>query len=318
MPALGRVLGSAPDFFVIPRGGMNMARWTVQDLQKTDWFGPLLEQIQRELGVLSAERHDAGPVLEKEREQLRQQIQGWSLSLAKPDLSSAVRSVIEKDFDAAAGRLQEVERQLAEADAVRHQGQAAIDAQQVVDRLNRLAEVLAAQNPSRTNLELSLHIDTIRCYQDGRVAVRTCKLGALAGSVELLARPHQDSSPQDTPSDAEAFTARPRRRAVRRVAAEDGSQAELQAAAHQAADVDRFAGLGPEWFWEDDFRIPPRVGWSEKHAKEVAQRRASGLTMEELARHFAKSVPTIRQALRHAKAKDPSLAGLATKLPRRR
>ncbi len=77
-----------------------------------------------------------------------------------------------------------------------------VDAQQVVDRLNRLAEVLAAQNPSHTNLELSLHIDAIRCYQDGRVVVRTCKLGGLAGSTDLLARP-QEVPPQGTPSDPE-------------------------------------------------------------------------------------------------------------------
>jgi DNA-binding CsgD family transcriptional regulator len=40
--------------------------------------------------------------------------------------------------------------------------------------------------------------------------------------------------------------------------------------------------------------------------------------MEELARHFGKTVPTIRQALRHGKAKDPLLRGLPTTMPRRR
>jgi hypothetical protein len=282
----------------------NMTRWTVQNLHNTNWFGPLLEQIQRELDGLCAEQHDARPALEKEREQLCQQIQGWSLSLAKPDLSPAVRAVIEKDVEAALGRQQEVEGQLAKVDALRRQAGAVVDAQHVVDRLNRLADVLAAQNPSRTNLELSLHIDAIRCYQDSRVVVRTCKLGALAGSTELLARPG-DVGPQDAPNPGEAMTATPRRRAVRRVADGDGNQAELQAAAHQAADVDRFANLGPEWFWEDVFQVPRKTCWSEDHAAAVAaKKRETGWSVVRLAEHFAKSIPTVRRALSLAREQD--------------
>ena len=274
-----------------------MARWTVGDLQRTNWFAPLLEQIERELDGLSAERHNARPALEKEREQLGQQIQGWSLSLAKPDLSPAVRAIIEKNVEVALHRQQEIAGQLAELDALRRRTGTVVEAQQVVDRLNRLAEVLATQNPSRTNLELSLHIDTIRCYQDGRVVVRTCKLGALAGSRELLAQ-SQDIPAEGTSADSAAMVAKPRRRAVRRVVAEDGEQGELQAAAHQAADVDRFAGLGPEWFWEDTFQMPPKSCWSEKHAQEVAaKKQQTHWSITKLAEYFVRSVPTIRRAL---------------------
>jgi hypothetical protein len=45
-----------------------MSRWTVDELRKTNWFGPLLEQIQHELVRLSAEQHDARPALEKEQD----------------------------------------------------------------------------------------------------------------------------------------------------------------------------------------------------------------------------------------------------------
>lgn len=76
-----------------------MTRWTVAQLQKTDWFAPLLEQIQGELDRLSDERQDARPDLQKERLQLGEQIQGWLLSLAKPDLSPTARSVIEKEME---------------------------------------------------------------------------------------------------------------------------------------------------------------------------------------------------------------------------
>jgi uncharacterized protein (DUF433 family) len=273
--------------------------------------------IQQELDRLSAQRHDVRPALEKERNQLRKQIQGWSLSLAKPDLSPAVRAVIEKDVETAVGREQEVAQQLAEVDALRRQAQAVVDAQQVVDRLNRLDAVLAEQNPSRTNLELSLHIDAIRCYQDGRVVVRTCKLGALAGSTDLLARP-QDASPQGAAGESAAMVAKPRRRGVRRVADGDGNQVELQAAAHQAADVDRFAGLGPEWFWEDEFRIPEPTYWANEHAAAAGVLRAQGWTHERLARHFGVTVPTIRKALRIAAKADGSLSLLPRKMPRTR
>jgi hypothetical protein len=281
-----------------------MARWTVQDLLRTSWFDPLREQIQRELDALSAARHGTRPALEKEQEQLRQQIQGWSLSLAKPELSPVLRTVLEKDVEAAVQRQQEVERQLAEVDALRRRAETVVDAQQVVDQLNRLAEVLATQNPSRTNLELSLHIDAIRCYQDGRVVVRTCKLGALAGSTDLLVRPG-DGSAQGSAGDSEAMAAKPRRRAVRRVAADDGNQADLQAAAHQAADLERFAGLGPEWFWEDTFQVPRKTCWSEEHAAEVAaKKQETGWSLAKLAEHFGKSIPTIRRALRLAQEQD--------------
>jgi hypothetical protein len=294
-----------------------VTRWTTQDLHKTSWFGPLLEQIQRELNTLCAEQHDARPALQREHEQLRQQMQGWSLSLAKSDLNPAVRSLIEKDLEAALQRQQAIEGQMAEIDAMRRRTEAVVDPEQVVDRLNRLAEILAGQNPSRTNMELSLHIDTIQSYRDGRIVVRTCMLGALAGTAELFSRP-PDVSPQGTAGASDAMVAKPRRRALRRVVADDGNQSALQAAAHEAADVDRFADLGPEWFWVDEFRLPEKTCWTQKYAEEVAALRATGWTIARLVAHFGKTIPTIRAALRLAKKANPSLELLPRKMPRRR
>lgn len=282
-----------------------MTRWTVAQLQQTDWFAPLLEQIRRELDRLSDQQQDARPALEKERSQLGVQIQGWLLSLAKPDLSPTVRSLLERDMEGTLRRQQEIDRQLSEADASRCQARAAVDPQQVVDRLNRLAEVLAAESPSRTNLELSLHIDSIRCHRDGQVLVRTSKLGALAGGTDLFAGPA--GAPAPAASEEEGVRkAKPRRRAVRRIEDGESSQAELQAAAHLAADVHRFASLGPEWFWEDRFQMPGRTCWSDEHAEEVARlRRETGWPLNMLAEHFGKSIPTIRRALNKARTTPP-------------
>src|SRR5205085_8062258 len=80
----------------------------------------------------------------------------------------------------------------------------------------------------------------------------------------------------------------------------------------------RFAGLPEPLFWADAFVLARTQSWAEANAAEVARLRLSGMTMEGLARHFGKAVPTVRQALRHARAKDPALAGLPGKVARRR
>lgn len=102
-----------------------------------------------------------------------------------------------------------------------------------------------------------------------------------------------------------ASWSRPRRTVRRRVSADDGSQAELHAMAHEAADVNRFAGLGLEWFWEDTLQIPGKTCWSVEHAQQVAaKRQETGWSPTKLAEFFRVSAPTIRKALQIAKGKD--------------
>jgi DNA invertase Pin-like site-specific DNA recombinase len=282
----------------LAQGNIEKEVLTLEALQRTEWFGPLVRQVQEELDRLAAEQQDDGPALEKEVQDLRDQVRGWSQSLAKSDLPPAVRSVIEKDFNDALQRQRELERQLAERQAP-HQGvRAVVEPEQVVARLNRLAEVLAQNNPTRGNLELSMHIDHIRCHKDGLVIVRTCKLGALAGAVELLADlPGGGGEPAaQTGSDSGV---RPRRRARRRTDGDDEDLERLWETAVMAADVHRFSRLGPEWFAEDAFRMPQC--WSDEHAVEVAtKKQETGWSPVELAAHFGKSAPTIRLALRKA------------------
>jgi uncharacterized protein (DUF433 family) len=292
-----------------------MKEWTAEELQRADWFRPLLEQVQQELNRLTADRHDRRPALLNELEAVRKQIQGWSLSLANPDLNQATRTEIEADLGKAVRHREELKRHLDEANAIRRQTQVLVDPEQIADRLNRLAEVLAANNPTRGNLELSLHVDVIRCYEDGRVVVRTCKLGALAGTTELLAAPVLAAAEETTNLEG-TYKMKPRRRPMRRVG--DGDSSELRTAAETATDVERFTGLGAEWFWEDEFRIPEANFWSKENAAAVAELRAQGWTHERLASHFEVTVPTIRKALRIAAATDASLAAVPRKMPRGR
>jgi hypothetical protein len=275
-------------------------QFTLEAVRRTDWFGSLVNQVEQELQRLAADRQDDRPAPGQELKDLQDRIRGWSQSLAKPDLPPAVRAAIEADFEKALRRRQELEHRQAEIDALRQQTRAVIDAQQVVDRLNRLAEVLAQNNPTRGNLELSLHVEQIRCHQDGRVVVRTCKLGALAGGVELLTgRPTAEARSATPP--VQGIAARPRRRARLRIDSAGEDPEALREAAITAADVHRFAGLGPEWFWEDTFYIPCKMCWSEEHAAEVvAKKRETGWPLARLAEHFGKSIPTIRLALKRA------------------
>ena len=189
-----------------------------------------------------------------------------------------------------------------------------VDSEQALDCLGRLPEVLALNNPTLGNLELSLHIDRIDCFEGGTVVMRTCKLGALTGAVEMLAN---DTTQQVAPADAGGDgvdRATPRRRVRLRV---DGG-ADVRAAANTAADPNRFAGLDEQWFWEDTFSIPEKTCWAKEHAAEVAEARAEGMTMERLAECFRKTVPTIRAALRYAASTDESIKLLPRKMPRSR
>lgn len=277
-----------------------MSRWTVEDLRRTEWFEPLMQQVQQELDRLSGELIDQRPALEHAHKELDAQVRGWRQSLGNPDLNPAVRAVVEADFQQAMAQKSELERQLAEQDAAREQARKVVDPQRLVDNLNRLPEILDAGNPTRGNMELSLYIDSIRCYHGGRVVMRTCKLGVMADAIELVATLSgaEQLEPPDEPGVARAT---PRRRARLRVESRDAQGNDLRSAALAAADVHRFAGLDPDWFWEDIFEIPPKSCWASDNAAAVAAKKVeTGWTLAKLEVFFGKSKPTIAKALRIA------------------
>ena len=287
-------------------------------LQQLDWYPELIEYIRQALRHRAEHQHNQRPSLEHELQALQAKKKGWSLSLAKPNLNANVRDAIEVEWAKAVAREQEIEATLQELNGREHLVEELVDPAGILDRLNRLADILAANNPTMGNLELSLHIDRIDCYADGKVILRTCKLGALTGAADLLAdKPSGDNGKRQA-GDRDAHQGRPRRRARLRVEDLDGSYPELRHAADMAADSDRFAGLQDDWFWEDRFQIPRRISWAEKNAAQVAKKRAEGLTMVQLAAHFGKSVPTIRESLKYAAAVDKSVNQLPAKMPRRR
>jgi DNA-directed RNA polymerase specialized sigma24 family protein len=211
---------------------------------------------------------------------------------------------------------QEIESLLMEIEHYQQQVEEMLAPGQVLDRLNRLPEVLALNNPTLGNLELSLHIDRIDCFKAGKVVMRTCKLGALAGAAEFLTE--DVARPTKTRQVACDGTKRavPRRRARLRVEQAEGNR-DLKASADTAADPNRFAGLSEEWFWEDVFQIPEKT-WPFQEMAIGAATRRPGQTHEKLAENFGVTVPTIRKALRYAAEVDERFRELPSKMPRDR
>lgn len=259
------------------------------------WLPDLMDQVEAGLERLTAGKHDQRPALEQELKQIKENAQGWSASLANPKLPFSLRDVIEKTWSAAIEREQQIEAELSELTQEGLRAEQLVAPEQVVDRLDRLADVLATNDPTRGNLELSLHIDRIECNRDGRVTLRMCRLGVMHDAVELLstagAKPPGKQAKDNVRSRA-------RRRGKLRVV-EDDAGVDLRAQANFIADPDRFVGLGDEWFWIDEFVIPASSSWESENAESVFRRRqATHFSYAKLASEYGVTPPTIGAAIR--------------------
>ena len=260
------------------------------------WLPDLVRQIEEGLQHLTADRHDQRPALQHELQQIEESIQGWSISLANPKLPATVRETVEGQWAAAADRQQEIQAELSELSHAVLRAEELVQPDQVLERLDQLAQVLAANDPTRANLELSLHIDRIVCHHDETVTMRMCKLGIMPDAVEMLS----PAAPASTGNDsATSIPPRARRRGKLRIVNDDG-QVDLRAQAEFIADSDRFAGLGDQWFWQDDFQIPASSSWAAKNAEAVFRRRQeTRWSYAKLAVEFRVTAPTIGAAIQY-------------------
>lgn len=272
------------------------------------WLPELTCLIEQALKRLTNGRSDRRPALEHELAQLTDNIKGWCESLAKSNLAATVRLALEAEMAAAFERKQEIEGQLSSQEFLDLQADRLVQPADVLDRLDHLADVLATNDPTRGNLELSLHIDRIDCSSSGSVVLRTCKLGTLPESAELFST---SASMPTVGRDAGIGPGKPRRRSRLRVTDDDDRSDEVREMVEFAADPHRFAGLGDEWFWMDELQIPDAVpSWAAEHAEAVFRRRQeSKLSYAKLAVEFGKTPPTIGAAIRqylqsHPDAKD--------------
>ncbi len=264
--------------------------------------------VRRELESLDNERPDPSQALLAEKECLEERCLGWRQTLGNPSLSPTVRIDIEAEYERASIRIRSIEAEQAAQIARAGQRERVLDPVAVWERLQRFGAILNGDNASAINLLLSQHIDAIICNEAGHVVVRTCKLGALAGDLELFATSAPKGPIPET--GGARFAGTPRRRA--RLATGDAIENDDEAAEANdfAVVTERFAGLSEEWFTEDHFDVPKVLSWAEANALAVAEyRRDSKSTMEATAKHFGKTVPTIRAALWHA-AKNHGIEAL--------
>ena len=320
----GSVSGTCPNCTRVPEGWLReVVGGTVQQRlfpgqdgseAEPEWLAPLVRDVRREVVRLADTEPNLCEAWDHELKELQAKQAGWALSLANRDLNPAIRAAIEAEWERALARQQEIECLRSEREHCQERLEAVLDFKQVTDCLARLPEVLALNNPTLGNMELSLHIDRIECFHDGKIVLRTCKLGALAGGVEMLAT---DSGTSDAPQEALAATncgevhrVTPRRRA--RLRGDGGT--DMKAVANAVADPNRFAGLNDQWFWEDVFQIPEKTWPFQEIAMAVATERQAGKTHEELAEMFGVTVTTIRKAIRYAGEIDERFQGMPKKM----
>lgn len=278
------------------------------------WLPELLEMVRHEQQRFQVDEPDRPAAVKEELRQLDQQLTGWSLTLGNPNLPATVRTDIEDRYARAKLRQQELQQSLDDRKAVdEHRGRA-FDPKAVIAALHQLGDVLARHNPTLGNLELSKHIDVITCYPDGRVEMRGTRPGVFEGGVELLSVGDGQAESSLTSGYAPVI---PRRRGRLRVPSLSAAGNSLNMDMRPTVSPKQSADWSGPFSWGEPTALTEKLSWSEQHAAQVAQGRASGKTHEELAAHFAVSVPTIRKALRIA-AKDAGSLTLPRKMPRPR
>jgi DNA invertase Pin-like site-specific DNA recombinase len=287
------------------------------DGQAPPWLPELMQMVQLELWRFSDEEPDRVAAMEQELEGIDRQLAGWTMTLGDPSLPAVVRGDVVAQYERAKGRRQELEQRAAAGRALCDHVGRMLDPGEVIAQLKMLAEVLAGFNPTLGNLELSRHIDTIVCHPDGRVEMRGTLLGLLEGAVELLSRHEPEpTAAQGSPSGGNHNLVVPRRRGRLHIPDLAADSPALGCNADTVLDPERFARLPEPFFWTEVVVLPRKPTWAEENAGEVARLRAT-MTMQDLAAHFGKSVPTIRSALRRAEDADQAVKELPKKMPRR-
>jgi DNA invertase Pin-like site-specific DNA recombinase len=268
------------------------------DAAVPEWFEPLVREIQLEYDRVAGERcKDEIPRLKQELETLTLNIAGWTQSLANPKLPASVRRAIEAQFEEAASRQAQLELEISQAEDRSQTMTQVINAEDVIGCLRRLDQVMAGGNATLTNFELSRHVEAVEVFPDGRVVMRTCRIGVFEGAIKLLCLGSAGRQSQTSVAEPDE---RVRQRLRRKLSVDPGADP-LSSEARKidaAADPQRFDGLDFNWFWEDVFEMPAATCWAAEHAAEVADRRAEGWTMRKLSESFGKSIPTIRHALK--------------------
>ncbi len=269
------------------------------------WLSELVAAIRAELLRRAKQKQDDRPLLERDLEDLLEKISGWSQSLAKPDLSAAVRAHIEQEFNAALARQQKLEDELAGLAHDVERADKMLDVEGVVDRLRHLSELLGTTNPTALNVELARHVEQILVHPDGRVTMRTHRLGAFEGVTGLLAIPagHTPDCSLKSAGATGNGIVQPRKSLLAR----HDTNGSVTNSTGAAPRVDlTFTKLPDRWVDEHVVQIPRRHTFAHLRAHDVAKKKQeTDWSNAKLAEHFGVSGPTIRHALQIASRREP-------------
>lgn len=282
------------------------------------WLLELTAAVRDELEVIRALEVRQQPDLQAERDALESKIQGWKQSLANPNLKANIRSALEAEWSTAEDRVAEIDQLQSAAERRQDLVGEILEEATVLERAHNLSTVLANNDPTRGNFELSLHIDRVDCGRDGTVELRLCKLGFVPDAIHLLTESkHMDAEHpvRSVQADRTPKSRRqngPRRRGRLRVI-DDCDDGRLEDLADFVSDPFRFADLDAKWFWLETFQVPIKRAWVEENAEAVMRRqneidRDTGKkpSLTVLANEFGVSRPTIKTALDIAAGKRPT------------
>jgi lambda repressor-like predicted transcriptional regulator len=290
----------------------------LDSLINSHWYSDLQQDIQQAIQEIFDNEISQSDSLLRELDQISSQRKGWNLSLSDPNLPQSVRNEIHTVYQQAEQREQEINLQLERHQKREAYAEQVLSPELVLDSLNRLDDVLAGDNATRSNLELSLHIDRIDCFSDGHVKMKMCKLGAFPECLEFLkySNPEVEKNLENSDSlDGQSKKAVPRRRAKLRVDSIGPESQDLDAAVTFAADPHRFSGLSEEWFEVFEFDAPCKMPWYQRHAAEVFQRRQeANLTFRQLVEEFSVSKPTISKAIKFYLEQNPDAEDTVSKI----
>lgn len=256
--------------------------------QSDSFLSDLRSAIQSELNARKTDR-TTFEGLAKEKLRLEKQRKGWVQSLGDDQIDSELRQQLQQQYRDAGARINEIERQESTYRAVLEQESSLISSEKLMANLSRLGEHLGAANPTRLNLELALHIDQITIYHDGRIEMRTCKLGGVLEAIHFLRDPELTQT---------ISSSQPRRRSKLNLF--DDKLANLPELIDFATNPDRFASIPDKWFWVDRFELPEYSCWGNANAGAVFQYWLSNgkPSVSLLAKQFQKSKPTLRRSLK--------------------
>jgi DNA invertase Pin-like site-specific DNA recombinase len=277
------------------------------------WFPGFVALVQADADRLRAAGPDRAAARAAEKARLEDTVTGWRVTLGNPRLPTTIREDIELQYDQAKRRIAEIAQEDQSEAALEQHLNRVLNPAGVVKCLHDLADVLSGTNPTRLNLELSKHIDRIVVHPDGRVELVGTWLGVFDGVATLLCR-SEIASPGPAAADGIWHTVTPRVRG--RLRLPNLTSSCMADDPDTVLDPDRFAGLAAEFFWTEVLDLAGPQSWAEEHAAEVAKLRAQNTTHAKLAKHFGKSVPTIRAALAHAATKNLETGTVPTKVPR--